>query len=716
IWQTVLGLEQVGIEDHFFQIGGDSIFSIQLVTRMSQEGFCLQIKDLFEAPTVAQLMKRLSNIKSEIKNAEQGILQGGFGLSPIQQFSSINNNGSMFFVQNISAEFTATQIKEMLVSLVEYHDILRVRYQLIENIWTQEYLKSQPQSPLVSIDMKVICGEELRERLSVLQASLNIETGPLWRVVHIKEEEVARLVFIMHPLIFDSDSWNILSNDIQLLLMGQTLAPKTNSYRQWVSEVADYASENEVQVAYWRQITEFHIDWSKLYSESQHKIHWSKCLTGRLLKDAPRGYHTQIKDLLLSALSIALNTTFNRKCSLITLEGRGREAISRSLDTSRTLGCFTTEYPIILQNKDTVEDTIIHTKEMLRAIPDEGIGYGALIQSGELQRISSPINFNFINQSSDNNGYCWPLCHKEYNDNMSPMNHENYLLNLSGTVKNGQLVFYICSQLSNKKVGAFLESFQQAVQAVTEAACSQEKQGGLHTPSDVMIQNQKSWIEYYRASDTKETLIVFPIHGLGYEMWLNTLLPEISSDIHLVLFDTDRERRFANFDTWATELVEKIVSENLCPQGHCSILGWSFGAVLGYLVAVKLQTKGIIVNQTFLMDPIVLSLISDEPLIQKEDNWYRNLQMPLYEKKVTVYQCTEPADESIHVLKAVQSDGLGFRQLCSDLSVVHIPCQHYQMMNNDVAKKRLFEHLKKCLYYWKEGYLRNNAVDELKSL
>ncbi|WP_340613214.1 condensation domain-containing protein [Xenorhabdus thailandensis] len=99
-----------------------------------------------------------------------------------------------------------------------------------------------------------------------------------------------------------------------------------------------------------------------------------------------------------SALTLALQTTFSRAVNFITLEGHGREAIDSAVDISETIGWFTTLYPVRLAMKTNIADTIIHTKEMLRTVPNKGIGYGALHQAGYLNGDLPAISFNYLGQ------------------------------------------------------------------------------------------------------------------------------------------------------------------------------------------------------------------------------------------------------------------------------------------------------------------------------
>ncbi|WP_258087589.1 condensation domain-containing protein, partial [Xenorhabdus bovienii] len=206
--------------------------------------------------------------------------------------------------------------------------------------------------------------------------------GSLWQAGHLTgyADGSARLFFAFHHLIIDAVSWRIIAEDMRLLLQGATLPPKTSSYRQWVAAVHHYAARHQQEVPYWQRVMAGKETEPAAGEASQHRLVLSAKLTDTLLREANSGYHTEINDLLLSALTLALSASFSRPVNHIILEGHGRESIDTTLDVSETVGWFTTVYPVRLEMQAGVTETIIHTKEMLRAVPNKGIGYGALHQ------------------------------------------------------------------------------------------------------------------------------------------------------------------------------------------------------------------------------------------------------------------------------------------------------------------------------------------------
>ncbi|MCL1127944.1 condensation domain-containing protein, partial [Shewanella surugensis] len=329
-----------------------------------------------------------------------------------------------------------------------------------------------------------------------LQASLRIGEAKLWQVVHLQgyEDGTARLCFILHHLIVDAVSWRIIADDMEQLLTGKELDRKSSSYRQWVQSVADYGCGHENQTEYWRQqLSLAELSRYPVACEpSHHTVQWSEAVTRQLLHESPSGYYTEINDLLLTALAISLKTLFGNTQVAISLEGHGREIIDDSIDTSHTLGWFTTVFPITLNVKDELGATIIDTKERLRAIPDKGIGFGALgMEVGHLP----PVSFNYLGQLNQTDNSIdtsdaisiWQLTAEETGLSVSADNIDDNLLNINGAIIDGCLCFEVDSQLSQAQSLLFIQHFKHALTDVVSEAVRQAQVGGIATPSDYSV-------------------------------------------------------------------------------------------------------------------------------------------------------------------------------------------------------------------------------------
>ena len=327
--------------------------------------------------------------------------------------------------------------------------------------------------------------------------------GPLWKALHLTgfKDGSARLFFAFHHLIIDAVSWRIIADDMQTWLTNSTLleehtaapSPKTSSYRQWVSAVKAYAKTHEDEVNYWQSL-EKETPWpdSVIFAKTRHsQIALDAEYTRSLLREAHQAYFTDMNDLLLSALTQALEKTFSRKRYHITLEGHGRESIDDKLDLSRTVGWFTTLYPICLTAKPQLTDTIIDCKETLRQVPNKGMGYLALQQAGSLQTDLPAITFNYLGQfdkhlpiTGDAKPALWQITDEDCGESIAFANQDRQILTLNGYVLNGQLVFILQSRFSKKTHLQFAAAYRAALLEVIHHCRQVAKKGGQHTPSD----------------------------------------------------------------------------------------------------------------------------------------------------------------------------------------------------------------------------------------
>ncbi|MEM7125052.1 MAG: condensation domain-containing protein [Chloroflexota bacterium] len=409
IWQDVLGLEMVGREDNFFEIGGDSISSLQVVSRAQAAGIHLTFRQIFEAQTVAGLAQRVSPAaaSAEKSQAEVNIPTGNVLLTPIQRrffaqpHANLNHvNQSLFIAGEKSLQ--PELLCQALAYLMQQHDALRLRFKPVSaagrTFWTQFYAEvtDELESELTSndvmlegwlnqirpsvhmLDLAHLSPDEqqiaLEQKNHELQINLNITSGPVWQVasVHLGSDQPDRLLFVIHHLMVDWVSWRILMADLwtiyEQLLAQKTvqLPPKSTSFEQWSTTLHHHAHSPEVlgELDYWvnsraRSVSPlptdqpFKAEEETLASVETVTCHLSAEETKALLQHVPAVYHTHINDLLMTALVQAFAAWQNAEqdyyCLLLDLERHGREDLDEQIDLSSTVGWFTSIFPLCLE-------------------------------------------------------------------------------------------------------------------------------------------------------------------------------------------------------------------------------------------------------------------------------------------------------------------------------------------------------------------------------
>ncbi|MCF5665397.1 amino acid adenylation domain-containing protein [Pseudomonas marginalis] len=428
IWSDVLRLPRVGLHDNFFELGGDSIISIQVVSRARQAGVRFTPKDLFQHQTV----QSLAAVAREGEGAvvlDQSALTGELLLLPVQQAFFADDipqrhHWNQSVVLQPHQALQAPLLVAALQALIVHHDALRIGFVQGAAGWSAAYRgPQQHQAEQVLWQTTLNAVEELEALGEEAQRSLDLSEGPLLRAVLVDLADGSqRLLLVIHHLVVDGVSWRILLEDLQTayrqLAQGATvvLPAKTSATRAWAERLQTYARSAALaqELAWWQ--TQLQGSPTGLPGadpqasvSNRHALsvttHLDQAFTRRLLQDAPSAYRTQINDLLLTALARVVVRWTGDASMLIRLEGHGREDLFDEIDLTRTVGWFTSLYPVKLVPTDSLAGSLKQIKEQLRAIPDKGLGFGALRYLGNaeaqqaLSELPRPrITFNYLGQ------------------------------------------------------------------------------------------------------------------------------------------------------------------------------------------------------------------------------------------------------------------------------------------------------------------------------
>ncbi len=524
VWSGVLGVEQVGVHDNFFELGGDSIMSIQIIARAKQMGVQLTPQQIFQQQSISELALVASEIVAS--DPEQDTLTGEVSLIPIQLWffqQDINDphhfNQSIFLPVSVDTDFKL--MREAVQSLLYHHDALRLRFVHEKGVWQQFYEAPSEQEIFVEIDLKSIPPEsqaiELEKQATDLQASLNLRTGPLVRVALFRLGVEDRLLVIVHHLAVDGISWRILMEDLQTaytqLMQGETVnfPSKTTSYRRWAQCLQQYSESASIQqeLSYWLQgplqVNPLPVDYQKgsntVASTHDVEVELSVAETQALLKEVPATYRTQINEVLLTALVKALAGWTNSTSLLIDLEGHGREDLFEDVDLTRTIGWFTTIFPVwlALGSDASHGNALTSIKEQMRRIPHRGIGYCVLRYLSEDPSIEQKLanlpqaqmSFNYLGQFASGTADDTDIeadniaPTKSSGLTRSPRGNRHYLLEINGRIEQNQLRLqwtYSENYHSRDTIDMLANKFIESLQALIRHCQASEPSG--YTPAD----------------------------------------------------------------------------------------------------------------------------------------------------------------------------------------------------------------------------------------
>jgi amino acid adenylation domain-containing protein/non-ribosomal peptide synthase protein (TIGR01720 family) len=409
LWAEVLGRKQVGIHDNFFELGGDSILSIQILARAHQSGLHFTPKQLFQHQTIAELSAVMGTEPTIL--AQQGLVTGSVPLTPIQHWFFEQNlpephHYNQAVLLEVESDLKPELLQQAIQQLQLHHDALRLRFRQVESGWQQVNATPDAETiPFQFLDLSNLTSDRQRsilmETAAQLQAGLNLSVGPIvsTALVRFSNNEPSRLLLVVHHLAVDGVSWRILLEDLarayQQISQGEAiqLLPKTTAFQDWAQQLVSYSRSAELaaELNYW--LTQLPTNAALLpvdypltadaNTEASAAI-VSVCLsveqTHDLLQKVPAAYNTQINDVLLTALAQSFAQWTSQRSLPIELEGHGREDLFKDVDLSRTVGWYTSEFPVVLSlgaSGDPEEDLKL-VKEQLRRIPNGGIGYGIL--------------------------------------------------------------------------------------------------------------------------------------------------------------------------------------------------------------------------------------------------------------------------------------------------------------------------------------------------
>ncbi|MFK8059235.1 MAG: condensation domain-containing protein [Polaribacter sp.] len=423
IWEETLGFAPIHKDDNFFEIGGDSILSIQIIAKARKEGLVLKANDLFEHQTIAELSLF---VKTENIEKTNEILEGIVPLSPIQHwFFNDHKNAPHFWNQGVKLEnlpkISEKQIAEICEYLIKQHDILRASFRESENKWIQEIKSPAQICALKYLDISEIAQENLEnevlKRTQKIQNEFELSKGSLFKCIYFSNNSSKNdfCLLVAHHLVVDAVSWQIIIDDfknaLEEITANKTISKetKTSSFKDWVKYIKRYADNitNE-EFSFWKeQITEvpaLPIDKESLTiieekDISQLHFLFNEEITKNLL-EANKAYNTKTEELLIAAFIDTIGNWSSNKEITIGFERHGRETTNSELNVSKTVGWFTCYFPLKFDFKtnNTLDNKIISTKEKVRKTPNGGIGYGALrYLKNSFGNIENPeIVFNFL--------------------------------------------------------------------------------------------------------------------------------------------------------------------------------------------------------------------------------------------------------------------------------------------------------------------------------
>lgn len=505
----VLRLPQIGIHDNFFHMGGDSILILQLVSRAAQQGHTLRVKELFQHPTVAQLATAIRTAQAAGQPqvvAAQEVQLGAAPLLPIQQRfleagHPVMHHSNQPFLLVVKTPLDPARLAAAVAELLRHHDALRFRYYQDERGWHQEYLPPQEQAPLELVelgDVPVAARAAAIERIGTqVQGSLDPFAGDLVRVVYFRTGQAdgsERLLFVVHHLAMDGVSRRLLMEDLTTLLDGGQLSPKTSSYRDWAETLQRATVQGYFEAA--RQMWMAHAADADIAvalplddpaapntMAGSHQLSFTLAptQTEQLVRTLPALHGVTLDALLLTALAETLAEWSGQQGVRIQMESYGRQELFDTINLNRTVGRFTSIYPVTApRTVGAAVARIRATQAQLSRVMDGGLSFGALryyhpdsaVRDQFAKLLTAPVMYNNFGQLANIENGRFAGANESPGLRVAPTNKPGALINCDVLLRDGQLLvsWLVSAQLHRATAERMVQAFvQQLDQLIADA-------------------------------------------------------------------------------------------------------------------------------------------------------------------------------------------------------------------------------------------------------
>jgi amino acid adenylation domain-containing protein/non-ribosomal peptide synthase protein (TIGR01720 family) len=445
VWSRVLGVPDIGPDDNFFEIGGDSILSLQAAGAAREYGIVVTPKQIFENPTVRSLAAEARSAAASVADGPADAVTPVIGsgsepdpLMPIQRWFfecefKDAHHWNMAVMLGLKEKLSLEVISAAFTSLAKRHGVLRSTFAAESGQWFQR--PASGREPQVrEVDVTGLPASEgsavIHSTIEIEQRGLDLANGPVVRSVLFKagDGEQDRLLIVVHHLIADAVSLRILIGDLERLCAGfgeescirpdQVPAVEAGQLAAELERLAEAGCfQNEVEK--WERLKnasvgELPVDFAGANLEgtcTTIATRLDERRTGELTKTASKAYRAKVDELLVGALAEALCEWSGGEAALIELERHGRVINGIDLDLTRSIGWFTATFPLLVHSgwdsagrRSGVNDSVRWVKDSLKQVPGDGIGFGVLRYlipdsktRDEIRALPRPqVSFNYL--------------------------------------------------------------------------------------------------------------------------------------------------------------------------------------------------------------------------------------------------------------------------------------------------------------------------------
>ncbi|MFO7699789.1 MAG: amino acid adenylation domain-containing protein [Acidimicrobiia bacterium] len=500
IWSELLGHDDVGVTDDFFALGGDSIISIQMISRARQAGIPMEPGLVSTHPTIADLAAATGDKARGVAHHDPVV--GEVPLGPAQRWFLTEgidrtDQWNLSIALAVSPDIREEHLEQALAALIEHHDMLRARIRTKNGTWEQT-VNDRAVFPFESV---TVPADHVDAIISETQAALDLKHGPLARAVLIRTADHTDplLVLVAHHLVVDVVSWIILVDDLESAYRQAhsgvpiALVPRTTSYRDWITQLLgeDWTDERIFWLTLARRAPAPPMPATRGLEADigRHDVSLDRTSTAAFLGAANDAYSTRPDELLTAAVGIAVTELERSDRTWLSIEGHGRPTGVAEMDLTRTVGWFTSRYPIPIERQDN-ENMIKTVKETMRSIPRGGVGFGVLhdvLGDEEIRSMPAPqVNLNYVGRgiaTADSSTFRWTgsePSESRHRDARLP-----FAIEVIASIRSGELVLefvFDSRSFAPDRIRWFAQTARTSLMDLIDH-CVAEGAGG-YTPSD----------------------------------------------------------------------------------------------------------------------------------------------------------------------------------------------------------------------------------------
>ncbi|MCL2425095.1 MAG: amino acid adenylation domain-containing protein [Oscillospiraceae bacterium] len=514
VMSEVLCVDTIGMSDNFYQLGGDSIKAIQISSKLNNMGYSIKSKEILTYDTIREIADGIEITNNALPS--QGITHGSFGQTPIikwffeQQFDCEGHYNQSILLK--LKEHDIDEIKKAMLQLLWHHDTLRLNYNRTsgELYYNNEIPDVEVEYFDLSIHPECIKLEQIKEQGTNLKSGFDIESNLLFKAgVFDLGKEGNLLLLTAHHLVVDGVSWRIILEDLEHILnrstnvQGTELPLKTHSFMDWSNWLSMYAKSSlELEKSYWTRVLEQDFIFPTDFSDGEDTMCNSSTLsaeldgekTTQLLTTVTAVYNIGPHEVALIALATVLKDLTGQENIVIELEGHGREEMDSEINLSRTVGWFTSLYPVhLVVSEESLDFNIKYLKEQLRGVPNKGIGFGILkyLKNEFTESRNTHIRFNYLGDYDNSlREKIFQLVEVDSGSNVGENNNLTANLDINAMILNGKLSIQITfskNKFFDETVKNFLEMYLEKLCEIIEFSVSETYR--KFTPSDFSASN-----------------------------------------------------------------------------------------------------------------------------------------------------------------------------------------------------------------------------------